>query len=229
MPSAVDVFEAIHTARMLRVLKSDPVPDALIERILDAATCAPSAGNAQAWSFIAVTDETQRRRLGDAYRRASLSVREFYVAQGRPAHMTDEEFVRMLRSGIHLHEHMGDAPLIFLPCMRVEPRTLPDSIAPETQAAMRANFVHVAAASVYPAVQNVILACRALGLGTCLTTNHLLVEDEVRAILDLPDDYRVYAMMPIGWPVGRYGPVRRKPLAEVACRDRFGTPWVSSA
>jgi nitroreductase len=174
MPPAVDVFEAIHTARMLRVLKPDPVPDALIERILEAATCAPSAGNAQAWRFIAVTDETERRRLGDAYRRASASVREFYAAQGRSAHMSDAEFLRMLRSGVHLHEHMGDAPVIFLPCMRIEPRALPDSIPPETQALMRANLEHVAAASVYPAVQNVILACRALGLGTCLTTNHLL-------------------------------------------------------
>jgi len=227
MPPAVDVFEAIHTARMLRVLKPDPVPDALIEGILEAATCAPSAGNAQAWSFIAVTEATQRRRLGDAYRRASEAVREFYAAQGRPPHMSDAEFLRMLRSGVHLHEHMGEAPVIFLPCMRLEPRALPDSIPPETQAVMRATLEHVAAASVYPAVQNVILACRALGLGTCLTTNHLLVEREVRAIVGLPDDYRVYAMMPIGWPVGRYGPVKRKPLPEVACRDRFGTPWVS--
>jgi len=228
MPPAIDVFEAIQTARMLRVLEPDPVPDALIQRILEAAICAPSAGNAQTWRFIAVTDEPQRKRLGDAYRRASVSVPEFYAAQGRPAHMSEDEFLRMLRSGIHLHEHMGEAPVIFLPCMRIEPRALPESIPPETQALMRANLVHVAAASVYPAVQNVILACRALGLGTCLTTNHFLVEAEVRAIVGLPDDYRVYAMMPIGWPVGRYGPVRRKPLSEVACRDRFGTPFTSS-
>jgi nitroreductase len=228
MPPAVDVFEAIQTARMLRVLKPDPVPDALIERILEAATCAPSAGNAQAWSFIAVTDETQRRRLGDAYRRASVSVRDFYAAQGRPAHMSDAQFGRIVRSGIHLHEHMGEAPVIFLPCMLMIPRTLPDSIPAETRARMHGSYAHVAAASVYPAVQNVILACRALGLGTCLTTNHFLVEDEVRAIVGLPDAYRVYAMMPIGWPVGRYGPVRRKPLPQVACRDRFGTPWTAT-
>jgi nitroreductase len=228
MPPIVDVFEAIHTARMLRVLKPDPVPDALIQRILEAAICAPSAGNAQTWSFIAVTDELQRKRLGDAYRRASVSVRDFYAALGRPAHMSDEEFMRFLRSGLHLHEHMGEAPVIFLPCMRMDASPLPDSIPAETQALMRATSVFVAAASVYPAVQNVILACRALGLGTCLTTNHLLVEDEVRAIVGLPGGYRVYAMMPIGWPVGRYGPVRRKPLPEVACRDRFGTPWTPS-
>src|SRR5262245_21475238 len=113
MQSSIDVFEAIHTARMLRILKPDPVPDGLIERILEAAICGPSAGNAQGWSFIAVIDEVQRRRLGDAYRRASVSVRDFYAAQGRPPHMTEAEFARMLRSGIHLHEHMGDAPVIF--------------------------------------------------------------------------------------------------------------------
>src|SRR5262245_53944828 len=128
MPASVDVFEAIRTARMLRVLKPDPVPDALIERILEAAICAPSAGNAQAWSFIAVTNETQRRRLGDAYRRASVSVRDFYAAQGRPAHMSDAQFLRVMRSGIHLHEHMGEAPVSFLPCMLTVPRALPDSI-----------------------------------------------------------------------------------------------------
>src|SRR5262245_31012784 len=137
--------------------------------------------------------------------------------------MSQAAFARMLRSGIHLHEHRGDAPVIFLPCMRVDARVLPDSIPSEIQELMRTNLVHIAAASVYPAVQNVILACRALGLGTCLTTNHLLVEDEVRAILGLPDDYRVYAMMPIGWAVAPYRPVRRTPVPEIPCRDRFGT------
>src|SRR5262245_66514993 len=107
--------------------------------------------------------------------------------------MSQAAFARMLRSGIHLHEHRGDAPVIFLPCMRVDARVLPDSIPSEIQALMRTNFVHVAAASVYPAVQNVILACRALGLRTCLTTNHLLAEADVRAIVRLRETYRVAA------------------------------------
>ena len=225
MPSELDVLEAIHTARMLRVIKRDPVPDELIQRILEAAICAPSAGNAQQWIFLAVQDAAQRRRLGESYRKASAVVRAYYLAQGRPAHMTEAEFERFMRSGIHLHEHMGEAPVILLPCMHMEQRALPDSIPPETRALMHATSMRVAAASVYPAVQNVILACRALGLGTCLTTNHFLVEDEVRAIVGLPDNYGVFAMMPIGYPVGRYGPLRRKPLRDVACRDRFGTPW----
>src|ERR1051326_2606343 len=89
MSSDVAVFEAIRTARMLRVLKPDPGPGGLVARILQAASCAPPAGHTQAWSFIAVTDGTQRRRLGDAYRRASESVREVYVAQERPPHMSE--------------------------------------------------------------------------------------------------------------------------------------------
>ncbi|TMA52208.1 MAG: nitroreductase, partial [Deltaproteobacteria bacterium] len=94
MPSELDVLEAIHTARMLRVLKPDPIPDEMIQRILEAAICAPSAGNAQQWIFIAVEDAAQRRRLGESYRKASASVRAFYLAQGPPAHMTEAEFGR---------------------------------------------------------------------------------------------------------------------------------------
>ena len=114
MPSELDVLEAIHTARMLRVLKPDPVPDELIQRILEAAICAPSAGNAQQWIFLAVQDAAQRRRLGESYRKASAVVRAYYLAQGRPAHMTEAEFERFMKSGIHLHEHMGEAPVILL-------------------------------------------------------------------------------------------------------------------
>jgi len=80
-------------------------------------------------------------------------------------------------------------------------------------------------ASIYPAVQNIILACRALGLGTVVTTNHILLEEEMKAALGLPDDVRTYALMPIGYPRDKFGPMRRKPLSEVAIRDRWGNPW----
>jgi nitroreductase len=83
-------------------------------------------------------------------------------------------------------------------------------------------------ASIYPAVQNVILACRALGLGVVLTTNHLRCEREVETLLGLPDDVSSYALMPIGYPVDRFGPVRRRPLAEVVHADRWGNAWTGS-
>jgi nitroreductase len=80
-------------------------------------------------------------------------------------------------------------------------------------------------ASIYPAVQNVILACRALGLGTVITTNHIRCEAEVKEVLGIPEDIATFALMPIGWPLDRFGPLTRRPLAEVAHADRWGAAW----
>lgn len=82
-------------------------------------------------------------------------------------------------------------------------------------------------ASIYPAVQNIILACRAFGLGTLITTNHIRCESEVRALLGIPDDVFTYALMPIGYPEGKFGPVKRRPIEEVAYAERWGTAWRS--
>jgi nitroreductase len=81
------------------------------------------------------------------------------------------------------------------------------------------------ASSIYPAVQNIILACRAFGLGTVLTTLHAILEDEVKAVLEIPKEVQTWALMPIGYPVDRFGPVKRKPINEVAFQDRWGNPW----
>ena len=81
-------------------------------------------------------------------------------------------------------------------------------------------------ASIYPAVQNIILACRALGLGTTITTNHIRCEDEVKALLGIPEDVATFALMPIGWPLDRFGPLTRRPLSEIAHADRWGAAWL---
>jgi nitroreductase len=91
-----------------------------------------------------------------------------------------------------------------------------------------AHLVHqekIRGSSIYPVVQNIILACRALGLGTLITTNHILYEDDVGAILGLPDDVFTFALMPIGYPLGKYGPLTRRPVSEVAFADRWGDRW----
>jgi len=82
-------------------------------------------------------------------------------------------------------------------------------------------------ASIYPAVQNIILACRAFALGTVITTNHIRCEDDVKALLSLPADVSTYALMPIGYPEGKFGPVSRKPVREVAHAERWGTAWTA--
>ena len=112
----IGVLEAIHTARALRKLKPDPVPEAVITQVLDAAIRAPSAGNAQNWAFVVVRDAGQRRKLGAIYRKASDIASAMYAARGRPAHLTEEQFQKFMSSGAYLWDHMGDAPVILIPC-----------------------------------------------------------------------------------------------------------------
>ena len=223
--SEIGLFEAIHSARAIRRFRPDPVPPELITRILDAAIQAPSAGNNQNWLFVVVTDAGQRRAIGDIFRRASLWVRQKYASNSRPAHMEDAQYRKFWASGVYLHEHMGDAPVLLLPCLKVITPVLPSSIAPEIRAEMVSTAPWTAGASIYPAVQNIILACRALGLGTVLTTNHVILEAEVKSVLGLPEDVRTFALMPIGYTDAKFGRVRRRPLSEVAVLDRFGNRW----
>jgi nitroreductase len=226
--SEIGLFDAIYSARSLRRLKPDPVPDGILTQILDAAIRAPSAGNAQHWAFIVVRDAEQRQRLGAIYRKASDIASAIYGARGRPAHMTEEQFRRFLASGSYLWEHMGDAPVLLVPCLRDRlppPReALPASVQQRYEAEL-AYELRIRGASIYPAVQNIILACRALGLGTLITTNHIRCEDEVKAVLGLPDDVSTYALMPIGYPEGKFGPLSRRPVEEVTYADRWGVAW----
>src|SRR4029453_12388138 len=96
-------------------------------------------------------------------------------------------------------------------------------------AAHLANVQRISGSSIYPAIQNVILACRGLGLGTVITTNHILYEDEVKAVLGIPDTVATFALMPIGYPTRKYGPLTRKPVAEVTFADRWGIPLPAGA
>jgi nitroreductase len=222
------VFETIHTARALRKFKPDPVPEALITRILDAAIRAPSAGNAQSWIFLVVRDPEQRRKLGTIYRKTSDLASAIYAARGRPAHLTEEQFQRFMSSGSYLWDHMADAPVILVPCqaqLKLPPSEALPPVIRERYADELRYVERIRGASIYPAVQNIILACRALGLATTITTNHIRCEGEVKAVLGIPDDVDTYALMPIGYPQGKFGPVARRPVSEVAYADRWSQPW----
>jgi nitroreductase len=221
---AIDLFEAIYTARAQRRLRPDPVPEELITRVLDAAIRAPSAGNAQNWHFVVIRDAEQRRKVGELYRKASDIAEAVYKARSRPAHLTEMQWQRMMTNGAHLWDHMGDAPVLLVPCLRQ--RDLPtrdalDPAQPGRYDSEHAYLQSIRGASIYPAVQNVILACRAFGLGTVITTNHLRIEAEFKALLGIPADVDTFALMPIGWPEGRFGPLSRRPLQEVLHIDRW--------
>jgi nitroreductase len=224
----IALFEAIYTARALRRLKPDPVPEALIAKVLDAAIRAPSGGNAQNWAFIVVRDADKRRRLGAIYRKASDEVSAIYAARGRPPDQTEEQYSRMMAAGAWLWEHLGDAPVLLVPCLSRRDMPPREALPAAVQARYEAHLAYqerIRGASIYPAVQNVILACRGLGLGTLITTNHLLYENDVRAVLGIPADVFTYALMPIGFPIGRYGPLSRKPVEQVAFADGWGVNW----
>ena len=221
----IGLFEAIYSARALRRLKPDPLPEELVTRILDAAIRAPSAGNAQNWVFVVVRDAELRRKLGLIYRKASDIAEAVYAARGRPDHLSDRQFARMLQGGAHLWNHLGEAPVLLIPCQRrpVVPRraALPPNVAARYDDEL-AYADRIRGASIYPAVQNILLACRALGLGTVITTNHIRCEGEVKALIGIPEDVDTFALMPIGWPVDKFGPLTRRPLAEVVHVDHWG-------
>src|SRR5262249_22392770 len=128
----IGLFEGMYSARALRRFKPDPVPEEIITKILDAAIRAPSAGNSQNWAFVVVRDPELRRELGLLYRKASDIAKAIYQARGRPAHMTDKQYHRMMSSGTYLWEHIGEAPVLLLPCLRdrhLPPReTLPPAV-----------------------------------------------------------------------------------------------------
>ena len=220
----IGLFEAIYSARSLRRLRPDPVLEGLITKILDAAIRAPSAGNAQSWAFVVVRDADIRRRLGAIYRKASDIAEAVYAARGRPAHLSEQQFARMLEAGAYLWNHLSEAPVLLIPCQRrpvVPPReALPPAIAARYGDEL-AYAERIRGASIYPAVQNILLACRALGLATVITTNHIRCEDEVKELLGIPADVDTFALMPIGWPVDRFGPLSRRPLAEVVHAERW--------
>ena len=226
--SEIGLFEAMYTARALRRLKPDPVPEALITRVLEAATQAPSGGNAQNWIFIVVRDQAQRRRLGALYRKASDEVAAIYAARGRPAHLTEQQYERFMAAGSYLWDHMADAPVLLVPCLKMRDMPPRDALPEPVAARYEAHLAHqekIRGSSIYPAIQNILLACRALGLGTLITTNHILYEDEMRDILGLPADVFTFALMPIGYPLGKYGPLTRRPVSDVAFADRWGEKW----
>ena len=201
MPEGMDLFEAISTQRAIRSFKPDPIPGQIVNRLLEAAIKAPSGGVNQDWRFIVIRDPEIRRKIGDMYRAGpDFVIRPDMTAQQRGV------YARAQR----LEDNMEQAPVLILACVQVY-----------------AGYDAWWGANIYPAVQNVLLTARGLGLGSVLTTRAMQYGEEFKRLLDIPDDMQVAALLPIGYPaegVG-YGPTRRKPIEEVAFSDRWGNPW----
>jgi nitroreductase len=203
-----DLFEIMGTTRSMRRLKPAPVPEELIRKILEAGVWAPSGGNMQRWRFLVIKDPKIKETVGAYYKRAWDEIVSPRYRAGEPAPGTSRErFLRMLDAAQYLADHIHEAPVWIVPCL--------EGAAP----------TRTSGSSIYPAVQNMLLAARALGLGATLTTLYLSFEKEVEGALGLPPDVHSYALLPIGYPMGRFGPVRRVPLGEVVYEDQWGQTY----
>jgi nitroreductase len=203
----MEVFEVMSTQRAMRRLKPDPVPDSAVRRILSMAVYAPSGGNRQSWSFVVVRDAAKRARLGELYREAwgELMKLPYYAAAAKEP--PDSPAGKLLASATHLSEHLGEAPVLILACIALDQGVSPTL---------------TTGASIYPAVQNLMLAARELGIGTCLTTIHKYRDEQIKTLLGIPAHVETAALIPLGYPRGRFAQPARKPLHEVAHADSWG-------
>jgi nitroreductase len=210
MPGNTDLFEIMQSMRAMRRLKPDPVPDELIRKILQAGACAPNGGNTQRWRFLVIKDTKIKQGVQVWYKRAfDEVVGPRYLKSAPPPGVSREQYNRQHAAVEYLTDHFHEAPVWIVACLE-------EGAAAPTRGS---------GASIYPAVQNMLLAARALGLGATLTTRHLLYEKEAEAALGLPPGVHSYAILPIGYPMGKFGPVGRGPLKEIVFQDRWGTPY----
>ena len=202
------------TLRAVRRLRPDPIPDDVLERVLQAACWAPTGGNQQPWKVIVVTDPDRKARLQRIYQAEwdPYVVRFLERVAGTP---DEAQWKKVAEAGNHLSEHLHEAPAILM--FLANPANMSITDAKLDRISM------VGGGSVYPAVQNAMLACVDEGVGCTLTTLLCYRESEVKALLDIPDDWYTCAFMPIGYPVlGGHGPISRRPVSALAFGDRWG-------
>lgn len=211
----LDIYDAMSTLRAVRRLRPDPIPEDVLERVLTAATWAPSGGNHQSWHIVAVRDGAKKQALEDLYRPHWESYIPGYEAH--MAHMPAaqaESSRRALDAGTYLATHLHEAPVICVFCFNLSHMTVTDAQLDRTTV--------VGGGSIYPAVQNLLLAARSEGLGCVLTTLLCMEEPAVKEVLNLPEDWHTAAHVPLGYPVlGGHGPISRKPIERMVSFDTF--------
>ena len=209
MSDEMGVFETLYNCRAMRKLEPDEVPEELLVRLIDAANQAPSGSNMQRARWIVVRDPAQKAALAELNR---TSVEAYIGPQSGRAealpHQSADKRQRMLNAVLWQAEHMAEIPALIIACMLFDE---------EPSAAARG----MAGGSIWPGVQNLLLAARALGLGAAPTTLGLVDRDAAKEVLGLPPEMEAFCLIPVGWPKGNFGPVTRLPVAETLRWDRW--------
>jgi nitroreductase len=204
----LDIYEALYTTRAMRRLKPDPVPFDVQTRILDAAIRAPSGGNSQHWRFLLIDDSTIKANLGPIYREcvaqlwSTAYAGKLEQAKTNPELPESIQTTRMVRSAQHLADHFEETPLLLFAFAQSDST----------------------GSSIFPAVWSAMLAARAEGVGSCLTTILALRKEQVFKLLGVPIDsgWQMNCCVTLGYPLGKWGVAERRPVHEVAFRNQWG-------
>ena len=207
----MDLLEGIATTRAIRRYRPDPIPDADLTKMLFAASRAPSGSNRQPFRFLVLRDGPKAKQakslLGESFR-AGWAEKRAADGYDRGSALDDSSpKARTARAMQHFVDHFEETPVVVLACLVRYRKPNPTE-----------------GGSIYPACQNLLLAARALGYGGVVTMWHAFVEDELRAVLGIPEGVAISATIPLGRPVGRHGPVRRRPLRELVYDDAWEAP-----
>jgi nitroreductase len=206
----MDVHEALYTTRAMRRVRPDKIPVDVQARILDAAIRAPSGGNTQAWRFLLVDDAEVKARLAPLYRDcvaqlwATVYAPRLAAIEANPDDPESVQMAKVVRSAQHLADHFEDVPLFLFAFTQSDP----------------------SGGSIFPAVWSAMLAARAEGVGSALTSVLVFRRDETLDVLGVPPDegWHMACCVSFGYPTGRWGIAPRRPAHEVAFRNRWGTP-----
>jgi nitroreductase len=203
---SLGLFEALYSTRALRRLKPDPIPDEVLFQVFDAAIRAPSGGNSQDWRFLVIRDPAVKAKIGEWFKEAWARYQPEYVTN--PAAMDTLPRTRRLlaKSTTYLVNHVAEAPVIVAPCGLRGKHTTPGG-------------------SIFPAIQNLLLAARALGLSGLITNFARAHEAELLEQLGIPETNQIYCLIPLGYPLDRPGPLRRRPVRDVVFVDRWEARW----
>ncbi len=201
MTQEKDIFKVMHSQRAIRKLKTEFISNEIVNTLLEAAIRAPSGANQQSWKFIIIRNSKMKESIGSYYSKA------WELAYGDDTIVTPKIDSKVKSSAAYLAGHLAQAPVLILACVEHD----------------GSQETLTRGSSIYPAVQNILLAARSLGIGSVLTTLHRRYEKEIKQLLDIPDNVDTAALLPIGYPTGEesYGPTKRKPVKEVSYNEKW--------